>query len=205
MAPISRVSRGSVVGGLALVVALMLAGCTSNPVASPPVEPSAPAEAEPAASSAPTPTATVPAGIPVDLACDQVITPEQLYGYNPNFGADPGYTVATDSVAADMVELQGVACGWLNQTSNDTIEVALAHLAPADIEARKNELVTSSNIVPTYAGFSDEGYFDQADGIGSADVFVGEFWIHADAASDVFFEPGDAEQFLSAVAGNIAG
>ncbi|BDI21978.1 iron ABC transporter ATP-binding protein [Herbiconiux sp. L3-i23] len=196
------------IGRTAAVIALTalgvaLAGCTSNPVAAPPVESTAPGtDVEPTPETTET-TAPEPTGIPVGLTCDELMTPEQIYAFNPNFGADPGYAVASGSVAAEIVDAQGVSCGFLNQTSNDTIEVAVAHLDAAAIEARKNELVSSSNMVPTYSSFSDEGYFIQKDGSGMADVFVGEYWIHADAASVLFFEPGDAEQFLSSVASNI--
>lgn len=199
------VERGPIArGGLAAVVVLSLAlvGCTSNPVAPAPSTPasaSAPAETP---GTTPSATPTTPAGIPVTIPCDSLVTPDQLYAFNANYGVNPQYVVEPGSAAAQIVALQGISCGWLNQTSNQTIEVALAHLEPADIEDRKNQLVISSHVVPTYNDVADEGYFTTDGTIGRADVFVGDYWLML--RSSEFFEPGDAIALVDPVAGNIA-
>jgi hypothetical protein len=183
---------------IAILAVFALTACTSNPVAAPPVESTAPAAPveTPIAEAVPTPTP--PAGIPVDLSCDQLVTADELAAFDPGFAPDPGYTAPEGSVASEIVASQGVSCGWLNAATGETIDASVAHLEAADIEARKNQLVTVSKIVPTYAGISDEGYFVQEDGTGRVDLFVGEFWVNAD--STYFFEPGDAEPFVSAIA-----
>ncbi|MET0590389.1 MAG: iron ABC transporter ATP-binding protein [Naasia sp.] len=187
-----------------VVAIAVLSGCTSNPV-----QPGPAPTAEPSASgdvTAPETTATAepeaPTGIPVTQTCDELITPDEMYEFNPNFGADPGYSPDESSPAQELVDLQGVSCSWLNQTSNETIEVAVAHLDPADVEARKNDLVTSSQPVPTFSPTADEGYFSFDGTTGRADAFVGEYWIMAD--SSVFFEPGDAQLIIEDVAGALS-
>ena len=48
--------------------------------------------------------------------------------------------------------------------------------------------------VPTYGGVD---YFEMKDGIGTANVFSGDYWIVARSVE--FFEPGDAESLITAV------
>lgn len=187
----------------ALLGASLLTACTSNPVSAPPAESTAPAAPAETPVTVAEPTPTPPAGIPVELACDQLVTADELAAFDPGFAPDPGYTVADGSVGAEIVASQGVSCGWSNAATGETIDASVAHLEPADIEARKNQLVTVSKMVPTYASISDEGYFLQDDGTGRVDLFVGEFWINAD--STYFFEPGDAEPFVSAMADAVSG
>jgi hypothetical protein len=184
----------------AAVISTALAGCTSNPVQpTPQVSTTAPVVAEPTATTepdpvTPSPTATQDPGIPVTLTCDQLISPEQLYDYNPNVGVNPAYQAETGTTASKIVSQQGVACGWSNQTSNETIEIAVAHLSPAAIETLKNSLVTTSNPVPTYG---DEAYFSVTNGLGEANVFQGDFWIYSRSTS--FIEPGDAAPLMDDV------
>jgi len=183
-----------------IALGVMLAACTSNPV-QPIPEPALPT-AQPGTQVPENPEIVpepVPTGIPVDIPCEQLITPEQLASINPTFAVDATYTVAPGSLAESITELHGVSCGWVDQSSGETIEAAVAHLEPADIERRKNEAVTRSNMVPTYNPNADEGYFFNDGSAGTADVFVGDYWIVT--TSSFFFEPGDAEQvvgFLSA-------
>lgn len=186
----------------AVAAIALLAGCTSNPVQPEPStggSAAAPSSsASPEESAAPEPTESVPTGIPVTQTCGELISAEELYEFNPNFGADPQYAVDSDSPAQELIDLQGVSCSWLNQTSNETIEIAVAHLEPDDVEARKNDLVTTSQPVPTFSPAADEGYFLFDGASGRADAFVGDYWILAD--SSVFFEPGDAQQIVEDVA-----
>ncbi|THG31506.1 iron ABC transporter ATP-binding protein [Naasia lichenicola] len=194
-----RTSRWTVVVlGLA-VASVALAGCTSNPVqpapqqttTAPPVVVTEPSQST---TPEPEPTATQEPGIPVVQTCDQLITPDELYAFNPNVGVNPAYQAETGTTASRIVSLQGVACGWSNQTSNETIEIAVAHLSSTAIEGLKNELALSSTPVPTYG---DEAYFEVNSGLGEANVFSGDYWIYA--RSTTFLEPGDAAMLMDDV------
>jgi len=191
--------------GLALAAAasvLLLSACVpgspaATETAAPPsssatVGPSG--EATPSAEPTEEPT-------PFAIACDELVTGDQMYAFNPNFGNDPGYTPSAAGVAA-VVDEAGTACGWLNQTSGEVIEIGVATLPPGALEQRKNEAALGSNVVPTYGTPPDiEGYFRQVAGNGEAQVFRGTYWIVID--SDALFEPGDAQQLVTAVLGNL--
>jgi hypothetical protein len=181
---------------VALVVVLALAGCT--PTASPTraaSTPPVPSPHEPSTTAVPTPTASVHA-TPVGKTCDQLISADTIYAYNPNFVPLSSWTPSAGSAAAQAKANKGVACRWQNETSNDVIDLSVADLDAATIESLKNQAVRASTMVPTYDG-ADEGYFSAANGTGSAIVFVKSSWIVL--TSQQFVEPGDATDLVASV------
>ena len=193
--------------GLALVAAAsvaLLCGCTGEmpgPAAS--ADPTAGA-ANPTATAtgAPEPTETAEPPVPFEISCDALLTAEQLYAFNPNFGSDPGYAPAAEAVVTAVEEDEGTACGYLNQTSGEVIEIAVATPTEQAGEARRNAAALSSKPVPTYGTPPEvEGYFLQAGGSGEAQVFSGPYWIVID--SPALFEPGDAQQLMTSVLENL--
>lgn len=199
----SRMSSALAWTALAATTAVLLTACASGepePSASASPSPSASATAEPTASpsetAAPEETAT-----PFAVDCDALITLEQLYAFNPNFGVDPSY--APDAAPmTTVVEQGGTACGYLNQTSGDYLQVAVATPTAAGLEAAANAAAEQSTPVPTYGTPPDvEGYFAQSGNLGQVQLFTGPYWVVIE--SPLLFEPGDAEQLAAAVRGNL--
>jgi hypothetical protein len=173
----------------AALLAGILAGCAPTPAPA--------ATGEPSETSQPTPsdepTTPAPAGQPVDVACDELVSAQTIYDFNPNFGLVDDWAPEAGTDAARAVDLQGVACRWQNQTSGDTIDLSVASLPEAELEALKNAAVLESTMVPTYG---EEAYFSVADGVGTAIVFERSYWLVA--TSGYFFEPGDAADIVNA-------
>lgn len=178
----------------AAVILLALAGCGPTDVPTPGAvdTPTPTASDSPSASLSPDPSVP-PTSTPVTIACDQLISPQAIYDYNPNFSLQADYTPAAGSLGAQAVDREGIACSWVNQTSGETIEVAVAHLAEDGLTALKNDLVMTSNSVPTY---DVEGYFAVDGGLGVAEAFPDPYWLTA--TSTGFFEPGDAQPLIAA-------
>jgi len=191
----------AVTTAVGLAAAVALAGCTPSATPSTP-SPSRTASAAPTPSTTPLPVVTPTAPpTPVGLTCDQVLTADQVYAFNPNYGADPNYAPKDGSLEKKIVDWQGVACGWLNQTSSDVVQIAVAK-PPADVmESLKNSAITDSKPVPTYGVPPEvEGYFKPGSA-GQVQIFRGPYWIVAE--SSAFFEPGDAGPLMESVLGNI--
>lgn len=189
--------------GLAVVVAAsvaLLSGCTpETPDATATAAPTTPPTSSP---TAPEPTETAEPAIPFSIECDALLTPDQLYAFNPNFGAAPDYEPAAASVVTAVEEDEGTACGYLNQTSGELIEISVATPTEQAGETRRNDAALTSKPVPTFGTPPDvEGYFLQSGGAGEAQVFHGPYWVVIDSVA--LFEPGDAEQLVSAVLANL--
>ena len=189
--------------GLALLAAAsvaLLSGC--SPEAAEPTETAAPTAAPESPTAAPEPTETAEPPLPFEISCDALVTADQLYAFNPNFGTDPAFEPTSSDVIALVEEDAGTACGYLNQSSGEVIEIGVATPTEAAGETRRNSAAMSSKPVPTYGTPPDvEGYFINAGGSGEAQVFHGPYWIVIDSAA--LFEPGDAQQLVAAVLANL--
>lgn len=172
---------------------LALNGCVPTPAPAP--SGSAATESPSASASAsatPSPTATT-VSTPVTIDCNTLITPDDMYAFNPNFGLITRWTPHAGSAAATAKSEQGIACRWSNQTSGDTMDFSVAHLDAASIEALKNDAVEKSTMVPTYG---DEAYFSVSGGVGTAIVFQGDYWLVATSVD--YLEPGDPADLIAA-------
>ncbi|MGR2753183.1 iron ABC transporter ATP-binding protein [Agromyces arachidis] len=188
---------------VAVSAALLLVGCTVSDDASgstgTPAASGTPAPTAPQGSEAPEPSEEP---VPFEASCTDLITLDQLYEFNPNYGEAPGYEPQSAAVA-EVAEAQGTVCGWSNQTSGELIELGVATLPEQAYATQVGRAAVDSSAVPTYGTPPEvEGFFSQSDGVGRAQVFADGYWIVLE--SGAFFEPGDAEQLLSAVRGNLA-
>lgn len=185
---------------VATVLVLGLSGCV--PQGSPePSESSGSAETQqPTAPPADTPqpaVTDVPAegfsSTPVTIDCNELVSPQAVYDYNPNYGHQPAFTAAAETDVATIVANQGVACNWVNQTSGVTFVVAVAQLAAADLATVQADIASGSTAV---SGIGDAAYFTASAEVGVAQVFDGPYWVVATSAA--FYEIAEPKPLLDA-------
>jgi hypothetical protein len=185
------VSRAIVALALAALVAGGVSGCATDTVAAPTrsATPSATSTTPPAE---PTETATPePQSTPVGIDCNALISSLAMYDINPNFGLSESFVPEKRSDAAEIVAADGLACSWVNQSSGESIVVAVANFTDDEkLTELKNHFVTSSRAVPTFGKPPVEGYFQVNGSVGEAQVFSGPYWVST--VSSIFTEPGDA-------------
>lgn len=188
-----------------VATALLLSACGSAAAPDATAKPTRTATS----SASPTPSATAAApeasptprpetGVPVGLTCDQLVTPQQIYDFNPNYGLVSGFLPEPGSLAGQAVAANGLACQWMNQTSGATIVVSAAHLDATSTQDRKDFLAETSTPV---SSFGPDGYFDQGDLTSAAQAFPGEFWVTA--TSIAFFGADDAASIMGAATANV--
>lgn len=175
---------------------------TDEPTVAPSPEPSDDADGDsPGPTPDPQPTEVRDAplrGQPFSVACDEVLTPQQLYDYNPNVGADPGYRPRGGSGPERTVELSGTACGWINQTSGETISIGVAHFDAVNF-SRVREMARTAG--GSSSGLGMDGHYRTSSGLGVVDAFTGSYWIAAE--SSTFFAPEDVAPLLEAIRSNL--
>lgn len=173
----------------AAILVALLAGCAPQPTPEPTEAPSE------TPSSTPTPEPSEPSEAPVepvDASCDELVSPETMFAFNPNFSLSDEWTPDSGTDAAAAVEAGGVACRWIGESNSIRIDLSVASLSHDELEALKNEAVTESTMVPTYG---EEAYFAVNDEVGTAIVFQGPYWLVVSSA--YFFEPGDATELVN--------
>jgi hypothetical protein len=196
--PRLRVRSALLVAVVAGTVGL-LSGCAPEPG---PVGPTD------GASPAPTPSGSLPPTDQPDLGepgpeCGDVLSPEDVYAYNPNMSAVAAPTPAADSLAAQASELDGAVCRWSNDTSNIAIDVAVA--VPGEDTLADLETAAESDSESAEA-FSNppevRGFFEEEGGVGTAQVFADGRWIVL--SSPMFVEQADVEPLVTAILENLA-
>lgn len=103
----------------------------------------------------------------------------------------PGYTPAAGTGGAAAVSGKGVACGWVNNTSKDTLVISAAKPGPAAITSAK---ASTSGGTPV-SGLGDAAYFSTTAGAGRVDVFSGTTWVTA--TSTYFSSAADASPLVT--------
>lgn len=176
---------------VAAVAALALTGCvdagTGPGLPTGSASPSSP-------SDTPTPAAT-PTAEPdaLDITCAELIDLDAVYAFDPNYALLDSWEPEADSPAAEAIASGGVACRLVRESGGGTIDVSVALLGEDAIREKKNAAFASSTMVPTYG---EEAYFEVEDGVGTAIVFQGEYWLVM--SSESFAEPGEPTEIIDA-------
>ena len=165
----------------------LLTACSwLNPPASTPESSSSQVNSSPSAS---TPQAT---SLPVDgtlvamstgLSCDRIISVTDLYAFNPNYSLDTSRSPKVGSTAKLLTDFKGVSCSYLNLSSGDVIDVAVAKFDPNSMNKVKELVVKSAQ--PTTAlslPAGSEAFFTREGGNGAVNVVTGNYWVIVSAS-----------------------
>jgi len=164
---------------LCTTAVLGLAACAPNdPVLSPSATPSESAsEAEATSPPPPQPVAET-----VDITCTTLISDQAIYDWGSgNFALDGESTPAG-----------GLACRWINLTSQETLDVAVSIPTDANLSAAREAAATAGTAAPALG----DAYFRSANDVGFVDVFSGGYWLTMQ--STWFFETNDALPLVEA-------
>ncbi len=121
------------------------------------------------------PPANESIGAVVNLACANLITPQNMYDYNPNFSNISGWTPAAGTSAQQAVQWNGLACHWINDTSNDPIDVSVASIVDRGtmVQLRAEAAAAGTPV----SNLGDAAYFQTIGGDGELQVFAGNYWL----------------------------
>ena len=191
--------------------ALVLTGCAAgdDPTPSNSTTPTSAASAEPTTSATsesptPSPTPTPEAtGSPIAQTCGDLLTLQDVYDFNPNYGTAPDYSPTAGGLAETAADYNGLTCGYSNQSSGELIELSV--VAPNDVlmSTLKQQADADSQAVPTYGTPPTvDGFFTYIGGSGQAQVFTGTYWVTL-SSPGFYKEPGTAEDLMAAVLGHL--
>jgi hypothetical protein len=175
---------------LALSLVIALSACVDAGTG--PSLPTSTATPTPSGTTAPTATPTEGAE-PLAVSCGDLVDPDAVYAFDPNYALLDSWDPPAGGPAAEAVAAGGVACQLVRESGEGTIDLSVAQLDDAAILEKKNAAFAESTMVPTYG---DEAYFEVEDGIGTAIVFQGPYWLVISAAA--FAEPGEPTEIIDA-------
>ncbi|MGV1034741.1 MAG: hypothetical protein ACOYBP_05905 [Microbacteriaceae bacterium] len=157
-----------------------------------------PATSTGTSSATPTPTATA-GGTPLTIGCDQLLSLQNVYDYNPNFGQNP--TFQTPDQIAPLSKIGGVACGWVNQTSGSTFAVGVAKPDAPTLASVTAQAAASLTSTTAFGSAPVQGYFGVQNGVGVAEAFSNGYQIVI--TSSDFGQAEDAAQLMQMVIANL--
>jgi hypothetical protein len=192
----SRVRCAALVAGTVAVL-VALTGCVDEGS-----EPTLPTESPTPTASTPTPTPTASATTepdPIAISCRDLVAPDAVYAFDPNYALVDGWTPPGGSPAAEALAAGGVTCQWVRESGGGTIDLSVARLSDDAILAKKNEAFAESQMVPTYG---EEAYFEVEEGVGTAIVFEGRYWLVISSVG--FAEPGEPTGIIESALGALA-
>jgi hypothetical protein len=181
-------------------LALALAGCVpgSDPSSSPSPTASRSASDTPGPSSSGTPSATpsTPAGAsskPVSATCEQLVSSQTVYDFNPIYSAKSPAAPASGSAVAAIQKSGGRACQWINTSDGSAIDVGVAEYDAATASS----LAAAAGGTPVPA-WGPTASFSTSGGVGTAVIADGGTWVVA--SSPAFASSDDAAPFVTGAA-----
>ena len=189
-----RLSRTTPAVAAAIVLATALAGCVGGPEEpqeTPVASPTSTPTASPTPTSSPTEQPNDLVVLPFSIPCDELVSADALYEFNPNVGVDP--QPSATGLVATIAEAGGVTCGWLNQTSGDRISVGVLKLDAASLDRVRGDAARRGEPETQYF----DGYFREENGVGHAEDFEGSYWIVLD--SPALLGADEVGSFLAAL------
>ena len=140
------------------------------------------------------PSALTGRSIPLDIACDALVDGATIYDLNPNFGADPA--PRPSALAAQVVDNDGVSCGWINQTSGTPLTASVAAFDAAGWQATRDAAAARGGSA-VGSGLGGEGVFRAEQSVGVIELFRSPYWILVE--SPVFASAEEAELVIDAM------
>lgn len=193
-----RTHRALLAAAVAASVAISLAGCIDN---TPTAKPTTSHSTVPSATPSPTPSATptVSSDPPVTQSCAQLFTAQQVYNYNPNVVADNAYAPASGSLAAQAAAENGQTCGWINETSNVQLDIAVSEPNATQLAAAKAAANANGGLAAFDSGGTEN--FQTQGGSGIMQVLIGSYWVIISSAD--FTTASDVEPVAQTVLANL--
>jgi hypothetical protein len=136
------------------------------------------------------PPADTSIGQVVPQGCSQLITPSQMYAYDPNLsGLANNWTPAAGTAAAQAQTWNGVACQWIRETGNVSLTLSVANIVDPGTLA---QLQTTAQAGAPVTGLGDSAYYAN----GELQIFRGTYWVDlnypwTEQGSDFFPLPQD--------------
>jgi len=179
-----------------LSLVLVLSGCASTEIKT---QPSAPPSLSPSTSSEPSNENSLPSsgdlkGENISFTCEDFVTPENLYDYNPNLAlSSQKSSIESSSFPSSMKVLGGIQCNYINLSSSEGIETAIAKVS-SEQTSDLSKIVSQQGNPATVSFAADASSFFTFEGKGCISLAIDSYWVIS--CSPWFQSASDAEEFL---------
>ncbi|HEX3680232.1 MAG TPA: LamG-like jellyroll fold domain-containing protein, partial [Galbitalea sp.] len=149
------------------------------------------------------PPADTSIGAVVNYGCDDIITLQNMYDFNSNYG-ESGFAGGSPDAGTDAAQAlawNGVACRWIDDSSNVPLDFSVASILDRGTMLDLQNSAAANGTAVT--GLGDSAYYETLpDGDGELQVFDGSYWITF--RSPWFWSAGDAGELPGDAIANLA-
>ena len=129
----------------------------------------------------------------VGINCATLVSDQVIYDWGSgNFAFDTTFVPEAGSSAAQIAADGGLACRWINLTSQETVDAAVTIPAADDLEAAESAAAAAGTAAPEFG----DAYFHAIGDVGYVDVFSDGYWLTLE--STWFLEAADASALVTA-------
>lgn len=116
------------------------------------------------------PPADTSIGQVVNLRCDQVATPQQMYDYSPMLSGLTGWTPSAGTLAAKALTWNGVTCRWMRESGGVNMDISVAKIVD---RGTMTQLQSDAALGTPVSGLGDAAYYNN----GTLQMFNGQYWV----------------------------
>lgn len=129
----------------------------------------------------------------IGINCTALISDQAMYDWGSgNFALDAEFVPDTGSSAGQIAADGGLACRWINLTSQETVDVAVSIPTDTALAAAQQTAAADGTAAPALG----DAYFRSASDIGYVEVFSDGYWLTMQ--STWFYEAADALPLVEA-------
>lgn len=170
--------------GLILVGSLVLNGCanTDDLTPSPAISKSKQSTTE-SKSSSPLPSSPTPSVFTlkadlIDITCEEALSLQSLYDFDPNLALTPNHKTIFGSTGAQQESLGAVSCLLTNLSSQEETQVVITKLNESSAKHHYSAVENPAAGESAYQVSSGvPGTFTTADSVGTAQFMAGNYWV----------------------------
>ena len=133
--------------------------------------------------------------IPITFTCDDVLSAQELYDYNPNVLFDQSLVQANGPGIEYSKKFSGLLCTYVNETSRDTVTLSISQLNNDGTHSLEEQAKLEA--LGTVEIGSNVAYFTRSEGLGLYKLFSGKYFVTT--ASPQYSAESDGVKFLSTI------
>ena len=154
-------------------------------------------------SSSSTPVPVLDDTNPLYKACNELISVEALYDFNPNFSYDASATPKNGSLGEIALTKSGTYCDYINLSSGENIELSVSQISNQSLKDWVQKLHENSRVTEIFDLPAEGlGFFSRKNNEGVAQVMIGNTWIVISSTS--FYIPEDTISLMSVVVNSLS-
>ena len=134
-------------------------------------------------------------GVTPGVKCQDLISRQALYEFNPNFSLVTGQSPVQPAVSSPYEKLGGITCNYMNQTSGEVIQISLAKITESAVDIPSSSFAKGGSPVSSLSTGETKSFFSQSNGNYVFRVVRGSYILVT--TSTLLSTPEDNYKFIS--------